>query len=246
MHRKQFFLFLTAIVFITQFLISSASAQDNDKSAKIESRSLTDFYSTRMDLMSDDLIHGVVIEETKERKRKRILPFILWTAGAWITLDYINDQTGGGYQPVDEDEFFANLNLDCFERITDAKINLRKRYVQPIVADIVDTNMNAIHGSQSRYSTFGKQISVWQNGFLVGRLAPLYVSLSSSGKNKTNILAAGLNNLADGEIAYIEMYDDETWCSIELDNSDGDDLGVFRTTVDLNLTNIHLSIEIVR
>lgn len=246
MPRKQFFLFVTAILFLTQFVICSVSAQENSEPAKIKSRTLADFYTTRMDLMSDDLIHGLVIEETKERKQKRFLPFLLWTASAWVTLDYINDRSGGGLGPVDEDEFFANLDLRCLERITDAKISLRRQKGRAMMADVVNINLKTIHDSHLGYPNYKNQDAIWQDGFLIGRLNPLYVSLSTREKNKINILAAGLNNLSNGEIALIEMYDDETWYSIELDNSDGDNLGVFRTTVDLDLARVHLSIEIIR
>ncbi|MCD6217920.1 hypothetical protein J7L05_08690 [bacterium] len=246
MPRKSFFLILSAIVLMAQFGIHPASAQENSESRKIKSRSLTGFYTTRMDFMSDDLIHGVVVEETKERKKKRLLPFLLWTAGAWITLDYINDKAGGGYQPVDEDEFFANLDLRCLERISDAKISLRQQRGRAMLADVVAVNMQTALDSQSGYPNHLEQKIHWRGEFLVGRLNPLYVSLANSGDNQTGVLAAGLNNLADGEIALIELYDDKIWYTIEIDNSDGDNLGVFRTTVDLDITNIHLSIEIIR
>lgn len=246
MPRKSLFLILSAIVLIAQFGIQSASAQEKGESRKFKSRSLTGFYTTRMDFMSDDLIRGMVVEESKERKKKRLLPFLFWTASAWITLDYINDKAGGGYQPVDEDEVFANLDLRCLERISDAKISLRQQRGRAMLADVVAINMQTALDSQSVYPNHLGQKIHWRGEFLVGRLNPLYVSLSRSGDNQTRVLAAGLNNLADGEIALIELYDNEVWYTIEIDNSDADNLGVFRTSVDLDITNVHLSIEIMR
>ena len=244
---KSMFIILSVLFFSTQFGINPAFSDDNGNSQKITVRPVTGFNETRFDFLSQDLVHGLVIVETPQRKKKRILPFFLWVGASWFALDAMNDGSGGSPNvPVNENEFFATLDLKCTQRISDAANSWRIIPTQFNWINDTQINIDSAIIAQSKLSWVVKDNPEWKNGFLIGRLNPLYVSLSKANNDTSKILIAGLNNLGDGEIAQIELYDDALHYTIQLNRNDGDGFGVFKTEVELLTSRVRMSIQIIR
>ncbi|MBU1023514.1 hypothetical protein KKB99_04410, partial [bacterium] len=207
----------------------------------------TGFYETEFDFFTQDFERGLVVDETLKQKKKRILPFLLWAGGSWLALDAVNNGSGTtSRHPSNENGYFTDHDLKCSQRITDAVISQRQLPSRINWNNDLETNLQSGIFAQSKLNDFATGNQVWKNGFLIGRLNPLYVSLSGSGSDKSKILIAGLNNLSDGEIAQVEIYDHFLHYTIQLNKEDGDDLGVFKTEVDLKAANVRMSIQVLR
>lgn len=240
-------------IIVAVFIMSFVSAflftppVNSEEITIVQNESKADSCETAINLSPEDLTQCDVVEETPRKKTKNLLPFLLFAGGAYLALDSVHSPSNNGYSPlVEGDEFFSSLNLRPLERKPDVNIMITSRRQKYQMGDDVNLHVNNLDNSVGRHLDAESRGFTWSGDNLIGRLNPVFVSVKSADDDTINVLIAGLNNLIDGQMARIELYDTETMYIIEVNNTDGDNFGVFRTIADLDVNSVYLSIDLMQ
>jgi hypothetical protein len=239
--RNLIFVFILGITITAFYAQPAFSGEKQDKPSKsdsakvrIEKRIIPDSQSTEP-----------VVKPDNSKKRKKALPMFFIAGLSYLAFNATsNYQPGPAGPPLSVDEPVRNFKK--LDRSPDVNITVSSRREKYSMGDDIALYQNIVNESVNRHIDVDHSGLVWRGDNLIGRLNPVYVSIKEAKSGDITVLVAGLDNLADGQTACVQLYDNETVYTIELNGRDGDMFGVFRTDAALDISEVALSIDLIR